>query len=43
MELGGVAGVRQATLDIHTTDPQVPMIKLKWSAIGANVLIISPS
>ncbi|MGE3174525.1 MAG: hypothetical protein AB7O97_17980 [Planctomycetota bacterium] len=43
MELGGVAGARKATLDIHTTDPKLPMIRLAWSAIGAQVFVISPS
>ncbi len=42
MELGGVAGSRQATLDIHTTDEQLPMCKLKWHAVGAQVFVVSP-
>lgn len=43
MEMGGVAGPRQATMDIHTTDPQLPMIKLKWSATGAQVFVVTPN
>lgn len=42
MELGGVAGARQATLDIHTTDEQAPQMKLKWHAVGAQVFVVSP-
>ena len=42
MELGGVPGPRQATLDVHTTDPLLPMIKLKWSATGAQVFVTTP-
>ncbi len=42
MELGGVPGPRQATLDLHTTDPMLPMIKLKWSATGAQVFVVTP-
>jgi hypothetical protein len=43
MEMGGQAGAKQATMDIHTTDPQLPMIRLKWQAIGAQVFVISPA
>ncbi len=42
MELGGVPGPRQADLAIHTTDASLPMIKLKWSATGAQVFIVTP-
>lgn len=42
MELGGQPGPRSATLDIHTTDPQLPMVKLKWQATGAQVFLVSP-
>ena len=43
IELNGVQGPRQATLDIHTTDPDTPMIKLKWQAVGAQLFVISPN
>ncbi len=43
MEMGGIAGPRQATMDIHTTDPQLPMIKLKWEATGAQVFVVTPN
>ncbi len=43
MELGGVTGPRSATLDIHTTDTLLPMVKLKWGATGAQVFITTPS
>lgn len=42
MELGGVPGPRQADLAVHTTDPSLPMMKLKWSATGAQVFIVTP-
>lgn len=42
MELGGQAGLKSATLDIHLTDPQLPMVKLKWQATGAQVFLVSP-
>jgi hypothetical protein len=43
MDLGGVAGERQATLDIHTTDELTPQMRLTWRATGAQVFTISPA
>jgi len=43
MELGGIAGPRQATLDIHTNDSKTPMMKLRWHAVGSQLFVISPS
>ncbi len=43
MEMHGVTGPRQATLDIHTTDEALSQIKLKWHATGAQMFVISPA
>ena len=42
MVMTGIKGPRQATLDIHTTDRELPQIRLKWTATGAQMFIISP-
>ena len=43
MEMHGVTGPRQASLDIHTTDENLPQIKLKWHATGAQMFVVSPA
>lgn len=43
MEMHGVTGPRQASLDIHTNDDALPQIKLKWHATGAQLFTISPA
>lgn len=43
MEMHGVTGPRQASLDIHTTDETLPQIKLKWHATGAQMFVVSPA
>ncbi|MCA8964328.1 MAG: DUF1573 domain-containing protein [Planctomycetes bacterium] len=43
MEMHGVTGPRQATLDIHSTDEGTPHTKLKWNATGAKLLVVSPA
>ncbi|MBK8101268.1 MAG: hypothetical protein IPK26_29655 [Planctomycetes bacterium] len=42
MEMHGITGVKQASLDMHTTDPELPMVKLKWHATGAQLFVLSP-
>ena len=42
MVMTGIQGPRQATLDIHTTDRELPQIRLKWSATGAKTFVLSP-
>lgn len=43
MEMHGVTGPRQASLDIHTTDVATPHTKLTWTATGAKLLVVSPA
>lgn len=42
MEMTGVTGPRNASIDIHTSDPELPMIKLKWVCTGAKMFVKSP-
>ncbi|MEC7584770.1 MAG: hypothetical protein VYE77_10675 [Planctomycetota bacterium] len=42
MVMTGIQGPRQATLDIHTTDRELPQIRLKWQATGAKTFVLSP-
>jgi len=39
----GITGGKQASLDIHTTDENLPQIKLKWHATGAQMFVVSPA
>jgi len=43
IEMHGVQGVRQATLDVHTTDEKQQQFKLKWHATGAQMFVVSPA
>jgi hypothetical protein len=43
MEMVGISGPRQATLDIHSTDEKLQQIRLKWHATGAQMFVISPA
>lgn len=43
MEMHQVSGAKSASLDIHTSDPSLPQLKLKWQATGAQMFQISPS
>jgi hypothetical protein len=42
LDMHGITGPKMATLDIHTTDPALPHMKLKWNAVGAQLFTISP-
>lgn len=42
MEMQGVTGPRQASLDIHGSDAETPHTKLSWVATGAKLLVVSP-
>jgi len=37
-----ITGSKSATLDIHSTDPVEPQLKLRFSAVGAELFSISP-
>jgi len=43
MEMHGVTGPRQATLDVHTSDAALPQLRLKWQATGAQMFVVSPA
>lgn len=43
MEMNGISGLRQASIDIHTTDTDTPMVKLKFQATGAQMFVLSPA
>lgn len=43
MEMSGYTGIKQASLDIHTTDKDLPFTKLQWHATGAQMFVMSPA
>jgi len=43
MEMTGVIGLRSATLDLHLTDPTLPLAKIKFEATGAQMYLVSPA
>ena len=43
MDMAGFTGTKQASLDIHTTDPAMPMMKLQWHAVGAQMFQVAPA
>ncbi|MBL8732930.1 MAG: hypothetical protein JNN13_11225 [Planctomycetes bacterium] len=43
LDMNGITGAKQASLDIHTSDPTLPQIKLNFHATGAQLFTVSPS
>jgi len=43
MEMNGVSGSKQSSLDIHMTDPDLPLVKLKFQATGAQMFTVTPT
>jgi hypothetical protein len=43
MDMAGHTGIKQASLDVHTTDPVTPFTKLQWHATGAQMFVLSPA
>ena len=43
LDMHNITGTKQATLDIHSTDPAVPHTKLSFHAKGAQLFTILPS
>lgn len=43
LDMNGITGPKQASLDIHTSDPTLPQIKLNFHATGAQLFTVSPS
>lgn len=43
LEMTGVTGLKPATLDVHTTDPEAPLIQVKFQATGAQMFVLSPA
>ncbi len=43
LDMHGITGPKMATLDIHTTDPALQHLKLRWNATGAQLFTISPA
>lgn len=43
LDMQSITGAKMATLDIHSTDPAQPHMKLKWNATGATLFTISPN
>jgi hypothetical protein len=43
LDMHNITGPKLATLDIHTTDTKLPHMRLKWTATGAKLFVISPS
>ena len=42
LDMQNFTGPKMATLDIHTTDPGQPQVRLKWNATGATLFSIAP-
>ncbi|GAB4143087.1 MAG: hypothetical protein Fur0037_10650 [Planctomycetota bacterium] len=42
MDMHGVTGMKSASVDIHTTDPDHPLMQLKFSATGAQQFVVNP-
>jgi hypothetical protein len=38
-----ITGPKSANLDIHTTDPSMPMLRLQFSATGAQLFAVAPA
>ncbi|MEO6595825.1 MAG: hypothetical protein ABIP94_13825 [Planctomycetota bacterium] len=43
LDMAGITGPKQATLDIHSTDPALPQLRLHWNAMGAQLFSVSPA
>jgi hypothetical protein len=43
MDMTGITGPKQASLDVHTTDPALAQFKLNFHASGAQLFTVSPS
>lgn len=43
MDMNGITGAKQASLDVHTTDPALTQFKLNFHANGAQLFAISPA
>jgi hypothetical protein len=42
MEMHGIVGPKQASIAIHTTDAETPMINLSFRATGAQMFVVTP-
>lgn len=42
MAMHGAVGAKSVSLDIHTSDPEVPVIKLQLTAAGLTAITVSP-
>jgi hypothetical protein len=43
LDMHQIKGPKLATLDIHTTDPKLPHIRLRWTAMGAQLFTLTPN
>ena len=43
MDMNGITGPKQASLDVHTTDPALTQFKLNFHANGAQLFAIAPA
>jgi hypothetical protein len=43
LDMNGITGAKQASLDIHTTDELLPQLRLNFHATGAQLFTVSPS
>ncbi len=43
LDMNGITGPKQASLDVHTTDPALPHFKLNFHAHGAQLFSIAPA
>jgi len=43
LDMQSITGPKQASLDIHTTDPMLPQVKLQFSATGAQLFTVAPA
>ncbi|MFN6195446.1 MAG: hypothetical protein ACK5BN_16680 [Planctomycetota bacterium] len=43
LDMNAITGPKQASLDIHTSDPALPHMKLNFNATGAQLFVVAPS
>ena len=43
LNMHGITGPKQATLEIHTTDPALPNARLQFTATGAQLFAVAPA
>lgn len=42
LKMAGIVGEKEATVDLQTTDPQLPHVKLLFKGLGATYFVVNP-